>query len=56
MRWYFEILGMYTPVLVCMNGANCCALCFRNEEFEEIVPTPQPLITFTNPEPLADQL
>lgn len=56
MRWYFEILGMYTHVRVCMNGAKCGDLCFRNEEFEEIVATPHPLITFIKREPLEDQL
>lgn len=36
-RWYWQILGGHTHVRVFMNGAKCGDLCFRNEEFAELV-------------------
>lgn len=37
MNWYYQILGGHTHVEVYMNGGKCGDLCFRNEEFREVV-------------------
>ena len=37
MNWYYKIRGGHTHVRVFMNGAKCGDLCFRNEEFDNIV-------------------
>jgi hypothetical protein len=37
MKWYYQINGGHTHVRVFMNGAKCGDLCFRNEEFEQIL-------------------
>lgn len=37
MNWYYTIAGGHTHVRVFMNGGKCGDLCFRNEEFFEIM-------------------
>lgn len=37
MKWRTEQRGQHTHVTVFMHGANCGKLCFRNEEFNEII-------------------
>lgn len=37
MKWYYKIMGSHTHVRVFMNGAKCGDLCFRNEEFSELI-------------------
>jgi hypothetical protein len=37
MKWYYVIKGGHTHVRVFMNGGKCGDLCFRNEEFEQIM-------------------
>jgi hypothetical protein len=56
MKWYYQINGGHTHVRVFMNGAKCGDLCFRNEEFEQILQAEghfanwivdkEPLVTF----------
>lgn len=49
MKWYYTVRGGHTHVRVFMNGGKCGDLCFRNEEFREIVfNTPDDLIQFIN--------
>lgn len=49
MKWYHHIAGGHTHVRVCMNGAKCGDLCFRNEEFEEIMHA-KPAMPYITPE------
>jgi hypothetical protein len=37
MKWYYTIKGGHTHVRVFMNGGKCGDLCFRNEEFEQLM-------------------
>lgn len=37
MKWYYTIAGGHTHVRVFMTGAKCGDLCFRNEEFQELM-------------------
>lgn len=37
MKWYWYIAGGHTHVRVFMNGAKCGELCFRNDEFREVM-------------------
>lgn len=37
MNWYYKILGSHTHVSVFTNGAKCGDLCFRNEEFAQLL-------------------
>jgi hypothetical protein len=37
MKWYWHRAGGHTHVRVFMNGGKCGDLCFRNEEFDEVV-------------------
>jgi hypothetical protein len=39
MNWRYEVHSTHTHVRVFMNGAKCGDLCFRNEEFNEILST-----------------
>ena len=50
MNWYYKILGGHTHVRVFMNGGKCGDLCFRNEEFEEIMAARPTLISFLKDE------
>lgn len=43
MKWYYSVRGGHTHVRVFMNGAKCGDLCFRNEEFREILRLAVPL-------------
>lgn len=36
MKWYYQIAGNHTHVVVFMNGGKCGSLCFRNDEFEQV--------------------
>lgn len=46
MKWYCKIIGIHTHVRVFMNGANCGLLCFRNDEFNEIMKAEHASISF----------
>jgi len=46
MNWYFTIKGGHTHVRVFMNGGKCGDLCFRNEEFNQVVERCSRGITF----------
>jgi hypothetical protein len=37
MNWYYHVGGGHTHVRVFMNGAKCGDLCFRNEEFAQVI-------------------
>lgn len=37
MKWYYSVQGGHTHVRVFLNGAKCGDLCFRNEEFGELL-------------------
>lgn len=37
MKWYWHIADGHTHVRVFMNGGKCGDLCFRNEEFVEVM-------------------
>jgi hypothetical protein len=37
MKWYYKIAGGHTHVRVFMNGGKCGDLCFRNEEFTQVM-------------------
>lgn len=37
MKWYYKVAGGHTHVRVFMNGGKCGDLCFRNEEFKELM-------------------
>jgi len=41
MKWFYAMAGGHTHVRVFMNGAKCGDLCFRNEEFKQILNTLQ---------------
>lgn len=45
MKWYWKIMGGHTHVRVFMNGAKCGELCFRNDEFKQVMDS-CPWITF----------
>lgn len=37
MKWYYTIAGGHTHARVFMNGGKCGELCFRNDEFVQVM-------------------
>lgn len=58
MKWFYKVQGSHTHVRVFMNGGKCGDLCFRNEEFEQVmrqIDFATPFITWIDETPGASQ-
>ena len=48
MKWYYRSNGIHVDVRVFMNGGYCGKLCFRLDEFNEIMNRSGNLINYIN--------
>lgn len=51
MKWYWHRAGGHTHVRVFMNGGKCGDLCFRNEEFGEVMTSNPSIHYIEEPDP-----